>query len=402
MRTTPRLPRAAAALVPILALAAAPLPAQQARAGWEVAGVPALNYDADEGFGYGAIAELYNHAEGARPYRFTLQPTVFLTTGGRRDVTLFFDAPHLLPGGWRVSVFAGSEQQLASPYYGIGNETRVDPAAGSDPGNPYYYRFGRTQRQASATFQQGLGRLPLRVLLGASALHTSTDPTPRDSGTTLLAQQLATPVGVAGPQSWSNGVRAGLVWDTRDREVAPTRGAWSELLVQRVDPALGSDHGYTRWTLTDRRYRSLGSERLVLANRLLLQGIQGEAPFYELSTLQTSFKQQEGLGGAKTLRGVPKNRYVGEGVFLWNAELRWRAADFRAAGRPMHLVLSGFADSGRVWEEGVRLPEIASGLHHGFGGGVRLGMGENFVVALDVGHSAEAAAPFYIGLGYLF
>jgi outer membrane protein assembly factor BamA len=278
----------------------------------------------------------------------------------------------------------------------------VDPAAGSDPGNPYYYRFGRTQRQASATFQRGLGHLPLRVLLGASALHTSTDPTPRDSGTTLLAQQLATPVGVAGPQSWSNGVRAGLVWDTRDREVAPTRGAWSELLVQRVDPALGSDHGYTRWTLTDRRYRSLGSERLVLANRLLLQGIQGEALFYELSTLQTSFKQQEGLGGAKTLRGVPKNRYVGEGVFLWNAELRWRAADFRAAGRPMHLVLSGFADSGRVWEEGVRLPEIASGLHHGFGGGVRLGMGENFVVALDVGHSAEAAAPFYIGLGYLF
>jgi hypothetical protein len=41
-------------------------------------------------------------------------------------------------------------------------------------------------------------------------------------------------------------------------------------------------------------------------------------------------------------------------------------------------------------------------LHHGYGGGVRVGMGESFVVALDVGHSAEATAPLYIGLGYLY
>jgi hypothetical protein len=33
---------------------------------------------------------------------------------------------------------------------------------------------------------------------------------------------------------------------------------------------------------------------------------------------------------------------------------------------------------------------------------VRLGLGENFVVAVDVGHSDEAAAPIYIGLGYLY
>ena len=43
-----------------------------------------------------------------------------------------------------------------------------------------------------------------------------------------------------------------------------------------------------------------------------------------------------------------------------------------------------------------------SDLHRGYGGGVHLGMGENFIVSLDVAHSEEATLPFYIGLGYLY
>ena len=377
--------------------------AQQPRTGWEVAGVPALNYDADEGFGYGAILELYNYGSaGADPYRFTLQPTVFLTTGGRKDFTLFFDSPHLLPGGWRVDVFLGSEQQLASPYYGVGNDVPVDPLMEDDPENPFFYRFGRTRRQLSGNLQHAIGQLPVRALFGAGLVHNTIDAVPKDSGTTFLQRELASAPAGREPGGYSNFVRAGVVWDTRDREVGPRRGSWSEFLVQRVDEALGSETSYTRWTATDRRYVPLGSERLVFANRLLLQGVSGDAPFYDLHQVQTSFKQQEGLGGAKTIRGMPKNRYVGRGMFLWNAELRWRAAELSLLGRSAHLVLSGFVDSGRVWEDQPAPGEILGDLHHGVGGGVRLGMGENFVVALDVGHSTEAMAPFYIGLGYLY
>ncbi len=108
----------------LLGLPAA-LAAQTETSRWEFAGVPSLNYDADEGFGYGAAVELYRHAPGAKPYKFTLQPNVFLTTGGRRDFTLFFDAPQLVPG-WRIDAFVGSEQQIASPYYGVGNDVPYD------------------------------------------------------------------------------------------------------------------------------------------------------------------------------------------------------------------------------------------------------------------------------------
>ena len=92
------------------------LQAQQAeRTGLEIAGLPALNYDSDEGFGYGVIAELYDYGAASRqPYEWTLQPTVFLTTGGRRDFTVFFDSPHTLPSGWRIDAFVGSEKQIAT------------------------------------------------------------------------------------------------------------------------------------------------------------------------------------------------------------------------------------------------------------------------------------------------
>ena len=388
----------------LLHLATLPISAQSpgaaSRRGVEFAGFPVLNYDSDEGFGYGALVELYDYgAEGVLPYRYTLQPTVILTTEGRRDFTLFFDAPKVLPGGWRLGAFAGIEKHIASPFYGIGNETPLD-ATLSEGENPYWYRFGRTLKRLEGSLQRPLGDPRVRVLLGAGVAHTDITAVSQGEGSSLVEVGAAEGTLDVTP-GWANHVRAGLVWDTRDREAGPRRGTWSEVLVQRVDERLGSRSSYTRWTLADRRYFSLGP-RLVLANRLVLQGVSGDAPFHELQTLQTSFKQQQGLGGSKTLRGVLKNRFTGKGMFLWNAELRLRLADFSAAGRSFHADLSGFVDSGRVWPEAVHLSEVLTDLHHGVGGGLRLGMGDNFIVAFDAGTGSETGMPIYIGLGWLF
>jgi outer membrane protein assembly factor BamA len=392
-----------AAAVALLALGATtarsqePTGAAARPTGREIAGVPALNYNSDEGFGYGALLAVYDYGtRGADPYRYTLQPTVFFTTGGRRDLTMFFDAPSALGARWRLTAFAGDEKQSASPYYGTGNESRYDETLESEP-NSRYYRFGRRQSRGTADAQYRLGASPLRLLGGVGAARTSVDPT-ADGGTTLLAQELG---GRAAADGWSNYVRFGLVWDSRDREVGPTRGRWAEVLVQRFDRSVGSDWDFTRSTLTWREYVSL-SRRLVLAGRVLAQQVSGDAPFYELAFVQSSFKQQEGLGGLGTVRGLPKNRYVGKGLVVLNGELRWRAADVRLLRKPAYVVLSGFGDAGRVWSGAIRASEVTQDLHVGYGGGVRLGLGPNFLVALDVGHSAEATAPIYLGLGYMF
>lgn len=402
MPPTPRLRLPIAASVAAWVVASLPLAAvaQEPRpTGLEVRGVPGVNFDSDEGFGYGAIVEIYQHGDGTpRPYAWSLQPTVFLTTEGRQDFTVFLDAPHALRDGWRLDAFLGSERQIATPYYGVGNDSDYDESLDADDGpDPYYYRFGRTRRTATFTLQRSVLDARLRVLFGGGVVRTTVDAVPKDQGTTLFEQEF----GSDESPDWSNYVRGGLVWDSRDRETGPRRGSWTELVVQWADEGLGASSEFVRWTFADRRYFPLG-DRLVFAHRYLLQGVGAGAPIHELHRVQTTFKQQDGLGGGKTLRGVLKNRFVGRGMLVWNAELRLRVADFGLLGRPSYAVLSGFVDQGRVWDGPVDASELFEDLHRGFGGGVRLGMGESFVVALDVGGSGEAGTQMYIGLGYLY
>jgi len=373
--------------------------------GWEFTGLPAVNYDSDEGFGYGAILSIYNYgAGGFSPYRFTLRPLIYFTTEGRRDLTVFFDGPKLLPGGWRLTAFAGLEKHIATPYYGIGNDTPFVPE-NAEGDNPYYYRFGREKVVLRGTLQRHIGDLPLRFLLGAQLSHFDIDPIPKGEGTTLLAEELDLWAGeimpIEDPGGAQNTLRAGLIWDTRDRETGPRSGTWTSALMERADEVLGSAYTFTRWTLTDRRYFTL-RDGLVLANRLVFQETTGDPPFYALSYVQSSFSAGEGLGGAGSLRGVLRNRYIGQGLFFWNAEVRWRFREVRFFGKPGHLAAIGFLDSGRVWAKGLELPGLFSDLHHGGGGGLRVGLGPNFVLAFDLARGSEAGTQTYIGLGYLF
>jgi outer membrane protein assembly factor BamA len=366
--------------------------------GHSINGLPALNYDADEGYGYGAIVQYYDYGDGtAEPYRFSLQPTLFFTTRGRRDATLFLDAPHLLPSGWRLGAQLAREQQLTAPYYGVGNNTVSLESATKAP-NPYYYRFGRTVVRANADFQHELLVPALRLLVGAGTRTAEVKTVPYDSGTTLLAQQTGKS---KLPTIDARYARVGLVFDTRDREIGTHSGNWSELLVQRAGRVLGGDQVFTRITGSVRQYMPLGAS-VTLAERVVMQTVRGDPAISQIFAVQSSFRDDEILGGATSIRGIPKNRYVGKGVAFANSELRWSAASFGLLGRPTQLVLSGFVDAGRVWADGLDLSQAASDLHVGYGGGARLALGPSFVVAMDVGHSSQSTAAIYIGLGYVF
>jgi outer membrane protein assembly factor BamA len=392
----------------LLVLAIAPaLDAQVAAAprGRSITGLPALNYDADEGIGYGALLQLYDYgSDGAQPYRYTVQPTVFLTTRGRRDFTVFVDAPHLLPNGWRVGGAIASERQLATPYYGVGNETVADDTATAGA-NPYYYRYGREVVRMSVDVQRELGLPELRLLVGLGTRRVSVTPVPYGEGTTLLAQEVGSaPL----PAFTTRYARVGLVLDTRDRQIGTHRGVWADVLVQEArvgeggfaGGSFGTD-GFVRATATLRRYTPL-SQTVTLAQRFVVQDVFGDLPPTEMSVLQGSYKDDEALGGAASLRGIPRNRYTGRGIAFGNLEGRWDASSFPLYGTPSRLVLSAFVDAGRVWVDDVRLQELFNDLHAGYGAGARLAMGPSFVVAADVGHSSQSVAAVYLGLGYLF
>ena len=373
-------------------------PPGQPPTGWEVLGVPAVSYNPDDKFGYGVVLQLFNYgAAGALPYLFTLQPTVYLSTGGRRDYTLFIDAPNVGGSGWRIDAYFGHETQKAASYFGVGNKSVYDESLEAGP-NEKYYKFGRERVQFLANVQRRVGNSRWRVLAGMGASRGRVDETAGGAPVTLLSQELA---GADPPEGWSNFVRAGIVYDSRDREVHTSRGAWADLLVQRVDKQLGADWNYTRATLTLRRYRPL-TPSVTLAARIIAQNVSGDAPFYDLAVVQTSFKPQEGLGGSTTLRGFTRGRFLGKGLLVGNTELRWRAKTLAVLGAPSSITMVGFVDAGRVWAGDMDLPGLSSGAHVGYGGGVRLGRGPNFVVAIDAGHSRESTASLYLGMGFLF
>ncbi|HXD49871.1 MAG TPA: BamA/TamA family outer membrane protein [Gemmatimonadaceae bacterium] len=397
-RPNPRGIAAAFAAFLVLAVVARAAIAQSPdRSRVELSGIPALNFDSDEGFGYGVVLAAYDYRPKRASYDWTIEPTVFLTTRGRRDYTIFFDAPAGATRHFRYTAFAGREEQLAAPYYGIGNDTPYDPSVESGS-TRYFYRYGRNRLRAAFDVQHSIGRPSLRALFGGGISNDRIDLTPFDSGSTLIEHEVA---GQTPPTGHTNYLRVGITWDTRDREIAPHTGTWIDVLAQRVDRRFGASSDYTRWTGTARRYQPLG-DRLTLASRLVAQHIAGDAPFYVLADIQTTQQWQDGLGGSSSVRGLPKDRYVGKGLMFANNELRWRAADFKLVGRPSSVVLSAFADAGRVWSGGIDPSTAVDELHAGYGAGTRLAFGDSFVIATDVGHSSLASAAVYVGLGYLF
>ena len=56
----------------------------------------------------------------------------------------------------------------------------------------------------------------------------------------------------------------------------------------------------------------------------------------------------EGLGGSKTIRGLLRNRVVGDGFLYGNAELRWKMVHFKFINQNFYLGTNYFFDAGMV------------------------------------------------------
>jgi len=58
--------------------------------GFNLTGIPVLNFNSDEGFGYGARVSFYNHSQGGyNPYFYLIDTQIFFTTGGKKKFLAF-------------------------------------------------------------------------------------------------------------------------------------------------------------------------------------------------------------------------------------------------------------------------------------------------------------------------
>jgi outer membrane protein assembly factor BamA len=197
------------------------------------------------------------------------------------------------------------------------------------------------------------------------------------------------------------------------------------LLLEGAPAPLGSiNAGYTKLSLIHRQYFTLIPDDLAFAVRLAAQTtLSGEAPFWIQPLMITSMLRgatEEGLGGVRNLRGIPRNRIVGAGVAYGNAELRWKFFRTRMLKQNFYFGFNAFADAGQVIqkidiEEKVKSLNLtdeadyfdfgSEQLHVSYGLGLRIAMNQNFILAVDWGKAADkrdGTSGFYVGLNYLF
>jgi outer membrane protein assembly factor BamA len=221
-----------------------------------------------------------------------------------------------------------------------------------------------------------------------------------------------------------NTVKVGLTYDTRDNRPNPMKGIWTEAGIETSQKFLGSEASFGKFYFTHRQYFTLIPNDLSFAYRLgYQQTIFGDVPFYYQSQVIVSTLRgatSEGLGGSKTLRGIWRNRVVGNGFAYGNAELRWKAVRFIFINQNWYLGINGFTDFGLVTDKiDFTQPDLtesaynasdffnkgAEALHVSAGAGLRISMNENFIIAIDLGKAfkeQDGGMGFYMGLNYLF
>lgn len=357
--------------------------------GFEGIGIPLVSYNTDLGFGIGAVGGAYYYSPGYTPYRHAMSAQFFLTTEGVRNHYISYDGPNLL-GRARLKVRAEYRRDLFFPFYGVGNVSAPDfDPAGSAPREfafDQFYPGGRVEITAKP-----LGNTHPLELSGGLAYHqVRIRPYP---GSILEQTQ---PVGIQGGHHGQ--VVVGVTWDTRDFEPDPIRGGVQEVSVRLSGAPTLSDYAYTGITLSGRYFWQL-APNVVFAQRVMLDALFGEVPVFVLADISSI--GIEGVGGMSSVRGVPRNRYVGNVKVISNSELRFYVFEFNLLGEAVKIGGVGYFDVGRVWH-----PNVDDGpwwrWHPGVGTGLRVAR-LAAVVRLDYAVATEDfRQAVYVTFGHMF
>ena len=374
----------------------------------ESAVVPLVGGDTDIGLGAGMLGSLARLDPDRPPFRWRLEGAAFATVkpqGGLKvkwpyqDVFLVYSHNGLFSERLRLEVRASFTRETDLRYYGIGNASVAPPE--DVPARDF---FTRTHPAGRARVRIALSQAA-SVVFGSIYTFTWLDFDP----SSRLAQDQVT----GSPQLREllqvdrrhalHLFEGGMLFDTRDNEVSPSRGVFHQVEL-RFTPWKSSRHPYRYAELhtTFRFYQQIVANRLVLAARAVGYLQIGDVPFYELSR----YDETSALGGAKGVRGIPKNRYYGKRKTFGNIEARARLFNFRVRKNEYQLGLAGFFDGGRVWADLRSAPELDGtgwGLKYGAGGGLRLQKGTTFVLRVDLAWSPDAR-PLggYFLAGHLF
>ncbi len=413
---------------------------EKIKTGWTFGGVPVVAYDADVGFKYGALVNLYNFGDGSRypMYDHSIYVEWSRTTKGSGINQITWDTDKLIPG-IRSFFETSLLTEQALDFYGFNGYQSIYTAGYEvDPtdnlSDRLFYRYSRRLIRIKADFQGQIMGNKFRWLAGIGYYDNKIGSVDVDklnegkesdslSSNSLYADYIDWGI-IKDDQKNGGGhtlLKAGLVYDTRDNEPNPFSGIWTEMQVHYAPAFLSNtQYGYGRIIFTHRQYFTILPDRVNLAYRISYQGkLFGEMPFYMLPYLFNTAPKltTDGVGGAKTVRGVMRNRIVGDGFAYGNIEVRGKILKTKFLKQNFYIALSGFLDAGMVTQK-YKLPDTlpveayqfidpdaAEVPHLGYGGGIHFVLNQNFIVTVDYGLAAKATdgdSGLYINLNFLY
>lgn len=413
------------------------------KTGWNFGALPTITFDTDLGFQYGALVNLYDYGDGSKypNYNHSLYFEVSRFTKGSGINRFYYDSDELIKG-LQTSVDISFLSDQAYDFYGFnGYNAVVNEDWFDDTSDAYktrmFYKYDRKMFRFKVDLQGRFSGENLRWAAGVNLLNFKVSSVNLDKlnkgkeGDDVLPDvdglyEKYQDWGIISEEEADGGFvptfKAGLVYDTRDNRPNPMKGIWTEAVIVGSPEFLGGESSFAKLSLTHRQYFTIIPKDLSLAYRLAYQTtIAGDVPFYYQTQVITSVLKgaaSEGLGGAKTLRGVRRNRVVGDGFFYGNIEARWKFARFQFINNNFYLGLNGFVDFGKVTKEidfdvpgGFSMEPTqyfdsdSESMHFSYGAGLRIAMNQNFIVAVDYGIAADERdgdSGLYIGLYYLF
>ena len=428
------------------------------KTGYNIGPFPIVAFDADKGFQVGALMNVYDFGDGSM-YPNTRQKLYmeasFFTKGSQLFV-VNYDNKFLIPGV-RWCATATLVNDKAMDFYGFnGYEAYYDfNNFGSKKYNPKY-RVNRLTFLFKSDFigniwkkklfweagyqlhyiKQGYNKVHALNLDKINKNKAEDKLYPVDEPTMFdLYRQWGI---ISEDEAWgglNSTLRVGLLFDTRDKEGAPSRGIWAEAHVSLSPKWLGTTHPHYRYSATFRHYVPIvKNDVLTFAYRLNYEGTFGNyTPYYAMPyiTVMGNTYDRDGMGGYRTVRGLMRNRVQGLDMATYNVELRWRFVNFTLWKQNIGFGLSVFSDGTMVtrdydmsfkgkeeyrdeYNKYMEGRPTSDRPHITVGGGLRFIMNQNFIVAFEYGlpvskfskdpviKKQDGNGAFYINTGFLF
>ncbi len=443
------------AFILLMALLGSSAIAQEAKTGWNFGALPTITYSTDMGFQYGALVNLFDYGDGSiyPNYYHMLYVEASTYTKGSSTLRMMYDSDYLIKGIRFTTDLAYLPDQ-AYAFYGFNGYNAIFNEPWTDDETDEYVSrmFYRNKRQLFRFKNDFIGNLGegnwkwnagLTIQnyqmsdVNLDKFNKNREPGDPDylEDVPVLFDYYKESGLISAEEAdggWVNTVKGGFSYDSRDSRACPMKGIWAETGIEVTPKFLGSESSFGKFYFTWRQYFTIKERDLGFAYRLGYQNtIFGEVPFYYQTQVIVSAlrgTESEGLGGSKTLRGVQRNRVVGDGFLYGNAELRWKIVYFKFINQNFYLGANFFYDVGMATSLiDVNVEDLEDYLldqegfpgesiddyyidekdkpHSSAGAGIKIAMNENFIISADFGktfNAQDGGTGFYIGLNYIF